>query len=258
MGMKKKIAKILKFILVALLTIAIAVYLTIAMTSMTSPDPEEVCTGVAINIEDSHKADFIDRNTITSILKEAKLHPKGQKMTNVNTRKIESYLRQNKFIERVDCHKSVSGQFCINVTQRVPAIYIMPDSSGCYFIDRNGISIPNTIYKTNLVVATGDIDKKYAEKELLPFALFIQENPFWNNQIEQIHISRNSENRRVALLVPRVGNHIVKMGEVRNFEKKLKRLKTFYEKAIGTVGWNKYSTINIQYDNQIICTKHKN
>ena len=183
MGMKKKIAKILKFILVALLTIAIAVYLTIAMTSMTSPDPEEVCTGVAINIEDSHKADFIDRN---------------------------------------------------------------------------GISIPNTIYKTNLVVATGDIDKKYAEKELLPFALFIQENPFWNNQIEQIHISRNNENRRVALLVPRVGNHIVKMGEVRNFEKKLKRLKTFYEKAIGTVGWNKYSTINIQYDNQIICTKHKN
>jgi hypothetical protein len=24
------------------------------------------------------------------------------------------------------------------------------------------------------------------------------------------------------------------------------------------VGWNKYETINIQYDNQIICTKHKN
>jgi cell division protein FtsQ len=71
-------------------------------------------------------------------------------------------------------------------------------------------------------------------------------------------VTRNAENRRVIELVPRVGSHIVLMGEAANYEKKLKRLKTFYEKAIGTVGWNKYEKINIQYDNQIICTKYKN
>jgi cell division protein FtsQ len=134
----------------------------------------------------------------------------------------------------------------------------VPNNNSGFFVDRNGVVIPNTIYKTNLVIATGDIDQTYATKELLPFANFIQDNDFWDNQIEQIHVTRNAENKRVIELVPRVGNHIVHMGSVSNYEKKLKRLKTFYDKAIGTVGWNKYETINIQYDNQIICTKHKN
>jgi cell division protein FtsQ len=107
------------------------------------------------------------------------------------------------------------------------------------------------------VTATGDIDHTYATNTLLPFGNYIQDNAFWDSQIEQIHVIRDKNNRLIVQLVPRVGEHIVNMGTIDNFEKKLKRLKTFYKKAIGTVGWNKYETIDIQYDNQIICTKQK-
>ena len=256
--MKKKILKLLKIVFVALLTMAVAAYLVIAMTSMTKPDPEEVCEAVALNIEENPKANFISKSDIMLLLSKRNLHPKGKKMAEINTRLIETYLKQNKYIESVECYKSASNKFCINIKQKTPSVYVMPNNANGYFVDRNGGVIPNTIYKTNLVIATGDIDQAYATKQLVPFANFIQDDNFWNSQIEQIHITRNSENRRVVELVPRVGNHIVYMGDVSNFEKKLKRLKTFYDKAIGTVGWNKYEKINIQYDNQIICTKHKN
>lgn len=56
-------------------------------------------------------------------------------------------------------------------------------------------------------------------------------------------------------LVPRVGDHLVYLGRLDNFEQKLKRLKVFYEKGLNQVGWNKYSRINVEFSNQIICTK---
>ena len=36
----------------------------------------------------------------------------------------------------------------------------------------------------------------------------------------------------------------------------IKKLKTFYTEGLNkTDGWNKYSTINIKYKNQVVCTK---
>ena len=255
--MKFKIKKIVKFAIVSLLFIGIATYIIIAMTSMTSSDPEELCSELSLKIKENPKANFIDVPSIERSLKAAKLYPKGKRMDEINTKEIERHLMGNHFIESVECYKSSTGCFCIDITQRTPSLYILPNNGNGYFVDRQGKIIPNTNYSANIVTATGDIDHTYATNTLLPFGNYIQDNAFWDSQIEQIHVIRDKNNRLIVQLVPRVGEHIVNMGTIDNFEKKLKRLKTFYKKAISTVGWNKYETIDIQYDNQIICTKQK-
>ena len=58
-------------------------------------------------------------------------------------------------------------------------------------------------------------------------------------------------------LVPRVGDHVIYLGKLDDFEQKLKRVKVFYEKGLNKVGWNKYSRISVEFDNQIICTKKR-
>jgi cell division protein FtsQ len=90
-------------------------------------------------------------------------------------------------------------------------------------------------------------------RDLYKFGVFLQKNSFWNAQIEQIHVlpGRNIE------LVPRVGDHIIYLGKLDDFERKLKRVKTFYEKGLNKVGWNKYSRISVEFGNQIICTKRQ-
>ena len=40
--------------------------------------------------------------------------------------------------------------------------------------------------------------------------------------------------------------------------RKMDRLEKFYKYGLSQAGWNKYSYINIEFDNQIICTKHHN
>ena len=54
-----------------------------------------------------------------------------------------------------------------------------------------------------------------------------------------------------------VQGHLVYLGKLENFEDKLARLKEFYKKGLNRVGWNKYSRINLEFNNQIICTKRE-
>lgn len=89
--------------------------------------------------------------------------------------------------------------------------------------------------------------------DLYKFALFLQENEFWNDQIEQIYVYPDND----IELIPRVGNHRIMLGTLDEFEEKLANLKLFYEQAIPKVGWEKYSMINLKYKNQIVCTKNR-
>jgi cell division protein FtsQ len=79
----------------------------------------------------------------------------------------------------------------------------------------------------------------------------LQKDKFWNAQIEQINVLPTRE----IELIPLVGDQTIFMGTIYNYEKKLSRLKRFYTEAMNKVGWNKYSRINLEFDNQIICTK---
>jgi len=70
-------------------------------------------------------------------------------------------------------------------------------------------------------------------------------------------VQKNRKGERVVELVPRVGNHIIFLGKLDDYQRKLHKLETFYQKAVKTVGWEKYARVDLEYDGQIICTKNK-
>jgi cell division protein FtsQ len=59
-------------------------------------------------------------------------------------------------------------------------------------------------------------------------------------------------------LYPRIGKHVIELGSTENFRNKLNRLRIFYQEGLERVGWNKYKTISLAYDDQIVCTKEHN
>lgn len=69
--------------------------------------------------------------------------------------------------------------------------------------------------------------------------------------IEQIVVYPDGE----WLLVPRVGDFDVHFGRPVNMETKLKRLAVFLGEYLPRMGWDTYSSINLKYDNQIVCTR---
>lgn len=242
------IKKILLFV-VLLLVVA---YLAIALTAFNRKPVHQVCRHLELDIKDSVNAGFVTRDEIAVLLRKQGLYPIGQKMNDIRTDFLEKKLNEHPLIEEAECYKTPGGSLRVEVTQRLPVLRIISNKGDNYYIDNKGKIMPiESNCVAHLAVVTGDVDKTFAQKALYPFGMFLKKNKFWNSQIEQINVTSDQE----IELVPRVGEHIIFLGKVDNFEVKLAKLKIFYEKALNQVGWNKYGRISLEFNNQIICTK---
>lgn len=238
--------------LVVVADIAIAVYLLLAVTAFNKPDgSSEVCTKVKINISDDVVDGFLNADEIKKLLQRNNMYPLGKQMTAVNVRDIEEALENSPFVDHAQCYKTQTGHVCISLTQRMPVIRVKADNGDDYYLDSRGGIMPNTRYTTDLIIATGNISRKYAAKILTPVGNQIVNDQFWYNQIVQINVLGDG----TMEIVPRVGEHIVYLGRPNNVKEKLARLEKFYKYGLSKIGWNKYSYISIEFDNQIICKK---
>jgi cell division protein FtsQ len=234
--------------------IILGVYLVLAITAFNCLDDQNtVCSEVKINITDGAGNGFLNVNEVKMQLQHAKIYPLGDRMNDVCTRQIEETLLKSPLVEHVECYKTHSGRVFINLTQRIAVMRIMANNGESYYIDNLGTIIPSNNNSTDLVVATGDIKRKYAQTALKQFGLLLLDDPFWHSQIEQINVLPDGS----VEMIPRVGDHIVYLGQPTHLKEKLTRLEKFYRYGLSKAGWNKYSYINMEFNNQIICKKRK-
>ncbi|WP_106831635.1 cell division protein FtsQ/DivIB [Parabacteroides pacaensis] len=209
------------------------------------------CTEVRIVVKDSLEKHFVNEKDVEAILKKAALNPIGKPMKNINTDKIESVLLKNQMIREVEAYKTPSGMIKLEIMQKMPILRIM-SIRGNYYVDNEGSVMPvSSHYVAHVPIVSGYVEKELAVTDLYKFALFLQENKFWNHQIEQIFVHPDRE----VELIPRVGSHRILLGPLDNYQEKLENLELFYRQAIPYVGWEKYSIINLKFKNQIVCTK---
>ena len=245
----------MKKILILIFILLTITYLVLATTWFNTQNDELSCQDIELFVKDSIQGSNISKLDLISLLKKHKVYPVDQPMDQISTRAIEQAIQSNPLIERVDCYKTPSGKIGIDLYQRIPVLRVFDQTGKQLIVDKNGTLMPpKTKCKSNILVATGAISEKFACGPLYDFVMYINQNDFWNNQIQQIYVKRED----AIELIPRVGDHIIYMGTLYDYEQKLERLKTFYKKVLNKVGWNKYSMINIEFSNQIICTdKHK-
>jgi cell division protein FtsQ len=240
-------------ILSALLALSLLVYIIIVAVRFKSSHQNIPCKEVTVTIKSENDKKFISANDIIAALKQARLYPVEQPMRTVNTDKIELELRRNGLISQVEAYKTASGTIKIKITEKKPILRIMTASED-YYIDSKGSIMPANIkYAVYAPIASGYIEKSLATADLYKFALFLQENEFWDSQIEQIYIHPDKQ----VELIPRVGDHRIMLGTFEDFKEKLSNLRLFYEQATPKIGWNKYRLINLKYKNQIVCTKNR-
>lgn len=226
-------------------------YIVFASVYFTTVKRQKKCSGIGIVVTDSLDKHFVNEQDVAATLRRASLYPVGKTLGSINTDKIERELLKNEMIRSVEAYKTPSGIVKLEVMQKIPVIRIM-GINGNYYVDNEGSTMPvSSRYVAHVPIATGYVEKTLAKNELYKFALFLQENKFWNNQIEQIVVHPDNE----VELIPRVGNHRILLGTFDNYEEKLDNLMLFYRQAIPSVGWDKYSMISLKFKNQIVCTK---
>lgn len=242
----------MKKLVIVLSSLLIAVYLVFIFVIKKNPDgPEAVCKGVKIEIAQEGDAGFLTVDDVRKLLTVDQLNPTGLMMDEVNTRLIEDKLASKELVESAECYKAQDGMVHVIIKQRIPVIRVMGDNGDDYFLDNHGQRMPRTDYSCNLLVATGHINMKYGEKVLAPVANILRKSEFWNDQIVQLNVLGDG----TMELIPRVGDHIIYIGQPTNLRSKLDRLWKFYVYGLNQAGWNKYSRINVEFDNQIICKR---
>lgn len=260
-----------KKIAIGLLDVAIGAYLVFAVTNICAKRVDRtVCMQTDVLISDSAKDAFLDESEVKRILKSQQLLPDGKAMGTVNPRQIEEALTTSgPFVKTAQCWKTQDGHVKIDITQRMPILRVKSANGADYYVDDKGSPLPNSKYTSDMIVATGNINQSYAKNCLTPLVKTILASQFWQNQVEQINILPD----RGVELVPRVGSHILFLGYLPTdaptrskreqaiaafTSRKLQRIEKFYRYGLTKVGWNKYSYISVEFDNQIICKKQQN
>ncbi len=226
-------------------------YIFYASFIFTGKKPEKECEEILIVVKDSLDKHFVNEQDILGLLKRVGLDPLNKPMTHINTESIEKELMNNQMIANVEAYKTPSGKIKLEIEQKMPILRVI-SGGGSYYVDNKGSTMPvSARYVAHVPVASGSVEKELAITDLYKFALFLQKNDFWNNQIGQIYVHPDSE----IELIPMVGNHRILLGTLDEFEEKLDNLQLFYKQVIPKMGWERYKTINLKYKDQIVCTK---
>ncbi|MDR1883140.1 MAG: hypothetical protein LBR26_10240 [Prevotella sp.] len=195
---------------------------------------------------------LVDAEDIAGYIKEKGLDPTGKKIKDINTNAIEEAILTNRLLKKADVFVTDNGAVKVSVEERKPVLRVMSNTGENYYIDSEGCKIPlSKRFTAYLPVATGAIKEGFAKADLYKFALFLHNDRFWNAQIEQIVVLPDQDIK----LIPRVGNHQIILGDLYGYRERLDKLLAFYENGLNETGWNKYSLINLKFDNQVVCTK---
>ncbi len=241
----------IKRILILCILLVVSAYLIVAITLFNNKPDEQVCNGVELAIKDSINYDFITQKEIENLLERQGISPKDKHLKAVNVRQIEESLSAHPFINTVECYLTSGGKVAVNIYQRIPLLRVMGNNGDEYYVDNEGEIMAVSGRPAHVVVATGFIDRKFAQTNLYQLGKYLRLHAFWESQIEQINVTPKQE----LELVPRIGNHILFLGKAEDYNEKFCKLQTFYKEALSQVGWNKYERISVEFNNQIICTK---
>ena len=243
-----------KKILSILAVFVLAGYLVYSAVGMTDRHEDtRLCQGVDLHITDSLHFDLIDEEMVIGVLQEHSIDPVGLPLEDIDPEKIEATLMLHPLVGKVQCFKTGGDLLRINLSSKVPLVRVINNRGNDFYVDSKGEILSQHSLAVQLPVATGYIDRQFAANELLQVVRALDRSEFWKAQVEQINVTKD----RQIELVPRVGDHLLILGTADNVESKLERLMNFYENGLDNVGWNKYRSISVAYEGQVVCKKRK-
>ncbi len=242
----------------------------IGLGIVSDKNEEIMCKGINVEVSDSLKVQFVTSAHVREMIGRTNIDIQGYPVFRTNIHLLELDLEKNPYIENTEVYTTVTGDMYIEVEQRRPVIRVMPQGRAGYYIDSKGVFLPlSSSYSPMVLLLTGNLsipehirdtglhqrdslDPEYSYLfDVLDFARYIEDHPFWKQQIVQVYRDLRGEYE----LIPRIGAHQILFGTMDNFEEKLRNLKLLYEQGFQKYGWNDYNKINLKYSNQVICTK---
>ncbi|HEV3251228.1 MAG TPA: hypothetical protein VGZ71_09775, partial [Puia sp.] len=219
-----------------------------------------LCQGLEIEINGGDRVQFLNKKDLVSMLENEGLKDLLNKKTaSIDLLKMEGLLKKNNWIRDAQLYFDNNQKLKIRIVERRPVARIFTISGSSYLIDSGGIqmAIPErTVFR--LPVFTGYPGEKFGlrrdsalDRQIRDLAIFLNKDPFWSNQIQEVNISIT----KTFLMTPLIGNQQIVFGDGSDFENKFHRLFIFYKQVISQTGFEKYTGIILAFTNQVIAIR---
>ena len=200
-----------------------------------------------IYIHDSSNL-FITKDSIKSAVIEI-ITTKNIHKSSVHLKALEFELNKIELVRKSNVFIDVNGTIVIDIEQRKPIARFIDNKS---YLDEDGLVMPKSKYYSARVPVIKGYTNNLDQLDLIyKLSNYIKDDKFLSQSATEILIDSNS-NFSIKL---RDYRFKILIGQLNNLDLKIKNFKAFYINASANQILNKYSVINLQFDNQVVCVK---
>ena len=262
----KKVFKIIFWVLFAVGLILIVFFASKENNNTVAKKPD-----ISIHVEGENA--FLTESELLDRLIYKRLYQKNMKVNVVNVKKIEAAIIKMEEVKNVRVYKNIGNSWNIDVELRNPIARIFTLSQKAYYLDDEGFTMGrSTLHTAHVLVFSGFITEnmeKASVKEIINndslksiqklddiyrISNYVCKDSLLNALIGQVYLEKNGD----FILIPLVGKQTILFGSANSDEvvaDKFNRLKVFYKEGMPHEGWEKYNTIIVKYEGQIVCRK---
>ncbi|MFG6686282.1 cell division protein FtsQ/DivIB [Mariniflexile sp. HNIBRBA6329] len=202
------------------------------------------------NIEFKGESDlFITNENVSKLLIQNFKGVKNVPKETLDLNELENALKSNPMIKNAEVYVAVNGTLNAEIEQKTPIARVSTNAS--YYVDSDGFSMPlSSNFSARVPLVTGYVEKNNL-KSIYIVANKIKEDEFLKKHVIEIHQGID----KAVYLKLRQCQFLVQIGDVTFLDKKINNLKAFYQKSMKENTLNSYSKVNLQFDNQVVCTK---
>lgn len=162
--------------------------------------------------------------------------------------RVEAMLNDHDMIENAEVFLTLDGKLKATVSQRKPIGRVAGNSS--FYLDRNGEIMPLSEYYSARVPLLFGFDGSTVA-EVYGIVGYIQNDDFLRKHITGI----TRLNAEAYALELREDDFQIYFGDTTEIDLKFNNFKAFYKKATKDKKLNTYKKVNLQFGDQVVCTK---
>ncbi|MCM4161507.1 hypothetical protein FHG64_06650 [Antarcticibacterium flavum] len=191
---------------------------------------------------------YVTEEAVNKLLIQNNVTATGVVKETLDLNRVEKVLRAHDMVENAEVFVTLDGVLKTTINQRRPIGRVF--GAEIFYVDRLGDKMPlSPYYSARVPVITGIGENEI--KEVYPLLDFIYNDEFLQQHITGVHRKTGGHYE----LDVRKMDFDIFFGKVENLDTKFNNFKAFYKKAHKDELLNTYKMVDLQFGNQVVCTK---
>ncbi len=236
-------------------SLTVVILLTATVWGYRMRPADEPCRSLTYIIEDIDERQYVTPGDLNAILMANELYPIGRPLDAMTLHRIETTIAHHPMVRTAECYMTPQNDMRVRLTQRVPLLRVnVPGDAYIIDTDRR-VMQARAVVRDSVMLVTGAVGVQMASGPLADFAQWLQDEPYWRQRIRYVYVASP---QMIYLYIRGEKAMRVVMGNLRNYESKLAKLRTFLENSEEATRDKEYYEYDVRFRGQVIGRKAPN